>query len=80
MSSPDKAWWARARQARDKLAAQLVGNPNVSLIDIGLDPDNVSGPPVLRVHVRQLNQPGLDLPNAIDDIPVRVIQGDYKLQ
>ncbi len=80
MNAPDEQWWARARQARDKLAAQVSGNPNVSLIDIGLDPDATSKTPVLRVHVRQGGLSELGLSNSIDGLPVRAGQGEYKLQ
>ncbi len=80
MNTPDEQWWMRARQARDKLAAQVSGNPNVSLVDIGLDPNATSRTPVLRVHVRQGDLSGLGISNSVDGIPVRVVQGEYKLQ
>jgi hypothetical protein len=80
MNTLDEAWWTRARQARDQLAAQLSGNTNVSLIDIGLDPSGVSNTPVLRVHVREIDPSGTSLPDSIAGIPVRVTRGDYKLQ
>ena len=39
MKQQDEAWWARARRARDQLAAQVFAHPAVTLIDIGLDPE-----------------------------------------
>ena len=80
MSTSDSKWRTLARQARDKLAAQILSHPNVSLIDIGQDPDNISGPLVLRVHVRQNDLSGLNIPQEVDGIPVRVIRGDYQPQ
>jgi hypothetical protein len=78
MASRDSSLWAQARQARDKLAAQVLIHPNVSLVDIGEDPDGVINTPVLRVHVRSFDVPGPDIPNEVDGIPVRVIRGDYR--
>jgi hypothetical protein len=59
-------------------AAQMLSHPNVSMIDIGQDPNNVASPPVLRVHVRPSDVSGLDIPNDVDGIPVRVFHGDYR--
>ena len=78
MAPRDSDFWAEARQARDKLAAQILSHPNVSMIDIGEDPDDVIKTPVLRVHVRSSDMSGLDIPNDVDGIPVRVIRGDYR--
>ena len=78
MAPRDSVFWAEARQARDKLAAQILSHPNVSMIDIGEDPDGVITTPVLRVHVRSSDVSGLDIPNEVDGIPVRVIRGDYR--
>ncbi len=80
MTEPNEEWWARARRARDKLAAQVLSHPNVSLIDIGKDDTGVSDTPVLRVHVRQGDVPSLKVPEEVDGIPVRVIRGDYRLE
>jgi hypothetical protein len=80
MKQPDEAWWALARQARDQLAAQLLSHPDVSLIDIGLDPQGLSDTPVLRVHIRQNDAPAPNIPSEISGIPVRAVRGDYTLQ
>ena len=80
MKQPDEAWWVVARQARDQLAAQLLGHPGVSLIDIGLDPQGMSDTPVLRVHIRQDDAPARNIPGEISGIPIRAIYGDYSLQ
>lgn len=75
---PDAAWWARARQARDQLAARYLSHPDVSLIDIGDDPQGLSALPVLRIHLRRGDGSDLLLPTEITSIPVRVIRGDYR--
>jgi len=80
MNVPDEEWWARARQARDTLVEQVLRHPDVSIVDIGEDPDGVSSTPVLRVHVRQGDVSGLQVPDEVDSIPVRVIRGDYRLE
>ena len=80
MKTPSQEWWARARQARDLIAAHVLTHPDVSLIDIGLDPQGASDTPVLRVHVRQGDGSTLNIPSELDGIPVRVIHGDYELQ
>ena len=77
---PDEAWWERARRGRDQLVAQFLSHPDVTLIDIGLDPQHHSRMPVLRIHVRRT---GAALPKVLDDvegIPVRIVYGNYQLQ
>jgi hypothetical protein len=80
MKAPNNTWWAKAQQARDRLFAQLLNHPDVSLVDIGMDPRGVSSTPVLRVHLRGGARSVANLPGDIDGIPIRVIYGDYKLQ
>jgi hypothetical protein len=84
MPAEDADFLTRAYQARDKLIKQFFDRPEVSLIDIGDDPENPGQPQrlVLRVHVRQAAaQQGLGLPEEVDGIPVRVVKkGDYRLQ
>jgi hypothetical protein len=80
MKQQDEAWWARARQARDQLAAQILTHPAISLIDIGLDPQGLHDTPVVRVHIRPSASAAPPVPNEIDGIPVRVIHGDYSPQ
>lgn len=75
---PDAAWWDRARQARDQLAARYLAHPDVSLIDLGDDPLGQSALPVLRIHIRRGDGSELLLPAEIDTIPVRVMRGDYR--
>ena len=77
---PDEAWWERARRGRDRLAARYLSHPDVTLIDIGLDPQHRSSMPVLRIHVRRTDT---SLPEVLDDvegIPVLIIYGNYQLQ
>ncbi len=80
MKTPSEAWWASARRARDQLAERLLTYPNVSMIDIGLDPQGISDTPVLRVHIRWGDGSTLSIPDQIGDIPIRVVRGDYDLQ
>lgn len=79
MNTTDAGWWTRARQARDQLVALLSDNSMVSLVDIGQDPLGASQQPVLRVHVRG-DASNLEIPPMINEIPVRVLRGDYRLQ
>jgi hypothetical protein len=85
MSQANSESWRQARRARDELADQLLDHPDVSLIDIGYDPDRKGGEAteriVLRVHVRRsLDREALGLPEEIDGIPVRVVVADYRLE
>jgi hypothetical protein len=83
MSSDDPELWKKARQGRDQLAAQFLSHPDVSLIDIGLDPEDQTSSQriVLRVHVRRPDAAmSLGLPGEIDGVPVRVLEGDYHLE
>jgi hypothetical protein len=68
--------WARVERARDELAAQVLGDPHVSLVDIALHEDGES--PLLRVHVRGEAADLAGLPTEIDGIPVQVVAGDYR--
>ncbi len=71
-----------AYRALDRLTSRFLGNPAISLIDLGIDPQAGPGaPPALRVYVR----PGasievLGLPDQVDGIPVRILSGDYHLE
>ena len=73
----------RAQAARKKLADQFLEHPEVSLIDIGLDPESPDSakPIVLRIHLRQTAaQEKLQIPAEIDGIPVRVLRADFRLE
>lgn len=83
MPSSEDEFWERARRARDKLTNSLFGWPEVSLIDIGYDPQAGAEKKdiVLRVHLRKppdKEKPGI--PPEIDGIPVRIIFADYKFE
>jgi hypothetical protein len=85
MSQGDSVFWSRARLARDKLVDRFLGHSDVSLIDIGRDPEakgtTAADQIVLRVHVRRpLAAQVLELPEQVDGIPVRVIVADYRLE
>jgi len=79
-NTPDEAWWARARRARDGLVARFLDEPDVSMIDIGLDTQGVSLTPVLRIHIRREGAAPPDMPTEVDGITVRVTTGDYTAQ
>jgi hypothetical protein len=72
----------RLRRARDALARRFGGHPGVTGIDIGIDPahggPDPDSPIVLRVHVARDAVGLLDLPAAVEGIPVRVVTGDYR--
>lgn len=83
MSSGDTEFLDRIRRARDQLSDQFLYHPEVSLIDIGFDPEDSSADErlVLRIHLRTTaSREQLDLPVEIDGIPVCVIIADYKLE
>ena len=72
----------RLRRAREALARRFAGRPGVTGIDIGIDPmygeADPDPPVVLRVHIAKGAVGPLDLPAAVDGIPVRVVTGDYR--
>jgi len=73
---------AALKQGRDALAAQFLNHPEVSLIDIGKDPQNTAPQAllVLRVHVRSAAaQTSIGLPEQINGVPVRTMVADYQL-
>lgn len=76
--------WEKALRARQKLEEKYLFHPQVSLIDIGTDPQAGAADadrPVLRVHLRPpADKEVIDLPDQIDGIPVRLIFADYKLE
>ncbi len=83
MATPAPDYMEKARRARDALAQQLSQRPEVSLIDIGYDPESTADPKpvVVRVHVRQLSdQETLGIPAEIDGVPVRMMSGDYHFE
>jgi hypothetical protein len=75
---------AAAGRAKDQLASQLLANPNVSLIDIGLDPHAAAGQsqtPVLRVHLKSEGARNtVSVPEQVNGIPVRTLVANYKLE
>ena len=77
MTAQDEVWWDRARRARQQLVARFLHAPAIRVIDIGLDPQQASETPVLRVHIERGQPAPPDLPGAVDGIPVRAIEGDY---
>jgi hypothetical protein len=87
MTQQDADFWARARRAQDKLVAQFLDHPDVSLIDIGYAEEGEQRTDTLaiRIHVRDSwfnasPEKRVNFPDAVDDISVVVIRGDYGLQ
>lgn len=83
MTGESSEFWTKAYQARDKLEAQLLHQPEISLIDLGYNLGLREGESreeiVLRIHLRQpVNRQSLDLPEEVDGIPVRLVSGDYR--
>jgi hypothetical protein len=75
--------WDRVRRVRDLVAQQLLEHPLVSLVDIGLNPEKSDDPYALVVRVHLKNLPGVpppEIPAMIQDVPVRLINADYKLE
>ncbi|MCL5996816.1 MAG: hypothetical protein M1546_12285 [Chloroflexi bacterium] len=87
MTTQDAGFWDKARRARDKLAAQFVDHPAVSLIDIGTvhaegqRTDRLA----IRIHLRDTwllahPQHTLNFPDQVDGILVAVLGGNYRLE
>jgi hypothetical protein len=74
----DDAELRRAEGARNVLAAELLGRPGVSMIDIGAD--QVDGAAVVRVHVRDAAALGDLIPIEVDGVRVEVVRGAYRLE
>jgi hypothetical protein len=72
----DDAEFKRAERARDALAAEILGRPEVSMIDIGAD--RVDGAAVVRVHLRDAGALGDMIPVAVNGVRVQVVRGDYR--
>ena len=74
----------KLERARDKLVAQYIYHPDITLIDIGypLKDDKVTKELVLRLHVRQgtSREQRMAFPEEVDGIPVIIMLGDYKLE
>lgn len=83
MTSIDNEFLNKLSIARDSLAEQFLGQPDVSLIDIGLDPEagDDSKQIGIRVHLRKGSaKEVLDIPSEIDGIPVFLVIADYQLE
>ena len=72
----DDAEFKRAERARDALAAEILGRPEVSMIDIGAD--QVDGAAVVRVHLRDEGALADKIPAAVNGIRVQVVRGAYR--
>lgn len=86
-SDVDKESRLRLKRARDKLVAQYIYYPDVTLIDIGypLEDDREIKELVLRIHVKERwmkasPEQRTAFPEEVDGIPVIVMAGDYKLE
>lgn len=86
MSLEDSQYWDKVYRAQEKLIREFLDHPDVSLIDIGYAPDQGTGTEliVMRIHVRKRwmetnAEDRITFPEQVDDIPVFVIPGDYRL-
>jgi hypothetical protein len=77
----------KLENARDKLVAMYIYDPDVTLIDIGypLANDQEKKELVLRIHVKSRwmkssPEQRTEFPEEIEGIPVIVMSGDYKLE
>jgi hypothetical protein len=68
----------RAERARDLLAADILGRPEVSMIDIGAD--QVDGAAVVRVHLRDTEALVAGIPDVVNGVRVQVVRGDYRAE
>jgi hypothetical protein len=70
------------RRVRDTLSLRLLQDPDVSLVDIGLDPETQDpGTVVVRVHLRRADaRDRLEIPVEVDGVAVRVITATYHLE
>ena len=89
MPLDDSEIMQKARQARDRLVAKYINDPDVVLIDIGFPPNAVTDTQnyeiVIRIHVREnwfksKPEKRIKFPEEIDGIRVFVIPGDYHLE
>lgn len=85
MSETTQSQWDEIRRAKEKLAARLGVHPEISLIDIGVNPDQTTTEPskdvVLRVHVRSSEaRQRLNIPKQIDGIRIVVLFGNYRFE
>jgi hypothetical protein len=72
----DEEEWVRALRTRDALAAQFLGRPEVTMIDIGTD--ETEGRLVLRIHVRGRADTLAGFPDQFEGIPVQLVYGEYR--
>ncbi len=86
MSAQNPETIDKARRAQQKLAAQFLTHPDVSLIDIGAEPhpSGEEAPLVLRMHVRDrwFDTPPDEreaFPKEVDGFPVVVKRGEYRV-
>ena len=67
-----------ARRAARQLATDLRDEPDVTLVDVGLD---AAARPCIRVHVSDdPSTPRASLPSHVEGVPVVTRHGDYDLQ
>jgi hypothetical protein len=64
----------KAREARERLVAQLVRHPDFMLVDI--TSREGSGDPIVRVHLRGGETSAQKVPTEIAGIPVEVVRAD----
>jgi hypothetical protein len=85
MAQRKSDFWAKARRAQEKLVAQFLNHPDVTLIDIGyVDENNSTTEQIaLRIHVHERwfqakPDERIAFPETMDGIRVVVIRGEYR--
>jgi hypothetical protein len=68
----------QAERARDLLAAEILGRPEVSMIDIGAD--QADGAAVVRVHLRDTGALAGVIPAVVNGVRVQVVRGSYRAE
>lgn len=76
----------KATRARDQLIEQYMHDPDVTMIDVGYDPEKekTAENAVLRIHVRQRwmnasSDKRTAFPKEVDGIRVIVLPGEFRL-
>jgi hypothetical protein len=85
MPQRNSGFWAKARQAQNKLVKQFLEHPDVMLIDIGYvdENDKTSENIALRIHVHERwfkakPEERIAFPEQVDGISVAIIPGEYR--
>ena len=85
MSHPRSELWARARHVRDKMVAQFIDHPDVSLIGIGYAERSSAEPReiVVKIHVhdrwmKAKPEERVAFPEYVEGIRIIVVPGTFR--